>query len=171
MNGNGRPIVEQTGLQHWLEKIEIKAGSCRTNQPFIWYCRPPRAADCLSERDVLVHVGFRGPKDRDVWFVEEFPEYAATGKVLRGSYGPSRKRLPGRFSAHCFVCRVERISVIENEQRANSVFVQRAQQTLVRRKIIATALTLGQVPFEIHSYPAEPGVGNHLHFAWLWIGE
>ncbi len=66
---------------------------------------------------------------------------------------------------------VDRVGVVENQQRADIVWPQAFQQPVIRREIIAAARFLGFCPHEIHSHPAKARGGDHLDFARLWIGE
>ena len=66
---------------------------------------------------------------------------------------------------------VERVGVVENQQRADIERPQTLQQPIVRREIIVAARFFGFGPHEIHSHPAKARGGDHLDFARLRIGE
>src|SRR6185503_20095363 len=106
-----------------------------------------------------------------VRFVIQLPNYSAAGKTFSRRHGPARKCLTRRFTSRRRTIVVERISIIENKQRAHSVLVKTLHQSFIGRKIITPALRLGEVPFEVHADPTKTGVGNHFHFTRLWIGE
>ena len=58
-----------------------------------------------------------------------------------------------------------------NEQRPDLMHLQCVQQAIVRREIVHASLTFRGAPSQVHAYPAETTIGQHLHFARSRIGE
>ena len=66
---------------------------------------------------------------------------------------------------------IKRVPIVEDKQRLNLVLVQRLHQAIVFCEVVMAALTLGDVPLEIHSHPTKTRVGDHLDLARLRVGE
>src|SRR6059036_395902 len=86
-------------------------------------------------------------------------------------HSPTSECLSGFSRARWRVSIVERISVIENEQRLHAVLLKRGQQTIVGAEVISSSFFFRSVPFEIHPDPPKPGIRDHFNFARLRIGE
>src|ERR1041384_1286888 len=148
MNRDRRPLIDETRLETCFEEIEIEA-RCGADYGFAGKLPCECSSHLHSQRHVFPRVRLRRPEHRVVRLVENFPNDSATREV------PGRRDRPTCIGCASFIAAnrlalgVERIAVVENEERAKMIRLKPRQQTLVRSKIIFATFTFGELPYEI----------------------
>src|SRR5205085_762931 len=69
------------------------------------------------------------------------------------------------------VLSVQRVAVVEDEQRANIMLPKFTHQRFITLEVVLAVLHLCEFPFEISSNPPKPCVRNHFYSCWIGIDE
>ena len=178
VDADGAPVVEQSGAEAGLEEGEVDGGGGRAEEGLGGGGVVDGGAGGGGERGVVggVRPGF--PEPLDVRLVPDLPQEALAGVARHGGRGPAGVggAEPGGAGAAgqrvaVAGVGVVRVAVVEDEQRAQAVALERRHQPVVGAEVVLARLALGARPRQVHPHPAEAGVADHRQLARLRVGE
>ena len=175
VHGDGRPVVEDTGLEAGLEEWPVELGERRPDEDLLGHRFAEGLTDGDGEFGVIVGLGRGLPELPAIGLVPVLPDNASAGEVLRGRDGPAGIGLPAFVGMRGEAVVIELAAIGENGQDANAVRIGRLHELIVFREVVDTFLLFagapGFVPEEVHADPFDAGGGKHLHLAGLGAGE
>ena len=162
--------IPQVGMHpHPVRTLASAQAKEAPREPMVWSgqaagqnpgCRVAcvnRRNNRTGQRRVIVRVRRGLPEAGDVWLVPDFEDGAMPGEMLGGSVGVVRKGEHLGGIRRGKAARVERVSVVEDEQGFHATGVERLHQAVEGGPVELVGLRLDARPGQIHPHPVHPG--------------
>src|SRR5436190_4321660 len=136
MDRNAVPTRERSGPEAGFKKRKVDVSRCRRNDSLVGGGFLNCLVNSPRQRDVFVGHRFRRPEHWDVRFVEDLPDNASAGEMRGRGSSPTGECLARLSGPHSLILGVERVAVIEDQDRAEMMSLETRHEAIVAAEVV-----------------------------------